>query len=56
MTKTNHWVPNERFEQYPFIETPWFPVLQIVWLLQPVKLGHFSKNKLSALKCQNPQF
>ena len=49
----NQWVPNERFGQYLSIETPWFTVLQIVWLLQLVKLGHFSKNQKSA---ENSQF
>ena len=49
----NQWVPNERFGQYLSIETPWFTVLQIVWLLQLVKLEHFSKNQKSA---ENSQF
>ena len=44
---------NQRYGQYLSIETPWFTVLQIVWLLQLVKHGHFSKNQKSA---ENSQF
>ena len=44
----NQWVPNERFGHDLSIDTLWFPVLQRVCLLQPVKVGHFSKNQKSA--------
>ena len=48
----NQWVPNEKFGHNLSIKTLWFPILQIVYLTnslstQPVKVGHFSKNKNS---------
>ena len=48
----NQWVPNERFRHNLSIETLQFPVLQIGCLLQPVKVGHFSKNQKSAENSQ----
>ena len=39
----NQWVPNERFGHNLSIETLLFPILQIVYLLQPVKVGIFQK-------------
>ena len=42
---TNGYQIKDLENTYISIETPWFTVLQIVWLLQLVKLEHFSKNQ-----------